>query len=95
MDTYCVYILYSKSVDRYYIGYSIDMLSRLDQHNRHVFKGAFTDRAEDWEIFHTIVCMSERQAKLIEKHIKKNKSRTYLENLKKHPEISIKLLEKY
>ncbi|MFC3976877.1 GIY-YIG nuclease family protein, partial [Belliella kenyensis] len=36
MDTYCVYILYSKSVDRYYIGYSIDMLSRLDQHNRHV-----------------------------------------------------------
>jgi putative endonuclease len=95
MKTFCVYILYSKSIDRYYIGYTENLASRLVQHNRHVFKGSFTDRSEDWDIYFLIECESESQAISIEKHIKKNKSRNYLENLKHYPEISRKLLAQY
>jgi putative endonuclease len=95
MKQFYVYILYSRSIDQYYIGYTENIDSRVDQHNRHVFKGSFTDRAEDWDVFYLILCNSENQAKSVEKHIKKNKSRKYLENLKTFPEISEKLLEKY
>ncbi|SMD45033.1 putative endonuclease [Aquiflexum balticum DSM 16537] len=95
MKVFCVYILYSKSIDRFYIGYTENMESRLDQHNKNVFKGSFTDRAEDWELYHLIPDLSENIAKLIEKHIKKNKSRTYLENLKKYPDLTQKLILKY
>jgi putative endonuclease len=77
MKTFCVYILYTKSIDRYYIGYTENLESRLDQHNKHVFKGSFTDKAEDWMVYLFIPTLSENTAKLIEKHIKKNKSRSY------------------
>ncbi|WP_194977202.1 GIY-YIG nuclease family protein [Aquiflexum lacus] len=95
MEGFCVYILYSRSIDRFYIGYTGNMDSRLEQHNKHVFKGSFTDKAEDWELYHSIPNLSEKTAKLIEKHIKKNKSRTYLRNLKEYPELSKNLILKY
>ncbi|WP_373493325.1 GIY-YIG nuclease family protein [Aquiflexum sp.] len=95
MKSFSVYILYSKSIDRFYIGYTENIESRIDQHNKHVFKGSFTDKAEDWQIFHLITNLTESTAKLIEKHIKKNKSRTYLENLKKYPDLNQKLILKY
>jgi putative endonuclease len=38
---------------------------------------------------------SENQARLIEKHIKKMKSKTYIHNLVKYPEIAEKLLLKF
>jgi putative endonuclease len=95
MENYWVYILYSISLDRFYIGYTSDLASRLAQHTIHIFKGSFTDKANDWEVFFSVECENERQAIAIEKHIKKNKSRKYLENIKVYPEISSKLLEKY
>ncbi|GHB48834.1 GIY-YIG nuclease family protein [Mongoliitalea lutea] len=92
---YFVYILYSPTLDKFYIGYTENIVSRLDQHNKHIFKGSYTDKAEDWEIFFLVECESEHQAIAVEKHIKKNKSRVYLANIKLHPEISLKLLEMY
>ncbi|MCL6258080.1 GIY-YIG nuclease family protein [Aquiflexum sp. TKW24L] len=95
MGKFCVYILYSKVIDQYYIGYTENLETRLDQHNQHIFQGAFTKKAEDWEVFHIIECQSIVQALKIEKHIKNNRSRKYLVDLAKYPQISQKLLEKY
>jgi len=95
MAHFSVYILYSKSLDIFYIGYTSDLPKRLDQHNQHVFKDAFTARAVDWAVFFGIRCINEEQAKKVERHIKRNKSRKYLENLKKYPGIVEKLLLKY
>jgi putative endonuclease len=39
--------------------------------------------------------MTIEQAHKIENHIKKMKSKKYIENLKKYPEISLRLLQKY
>ena len=90
-----VYIIYSKSIDAYYIGSCLDLQLRLQQHNSHQFSVAFTQRADDWEIFFSISELSYDQARKIEKHIKRMKSRKYVENLKKHPAISARLLKKY
>ena len=49
----------------------------------------------DWNLFLIIDCESKSQALQIEKHIKKMKSKTYIENLAKYPEMVIKLKEKY
>ena len=44
----CVYILYSRALDRFYIGSCKEFDSRLSQHLNKVHKG-FTSRADDWE----------------------------------------------
>ena len=95
MENFYVYVIYSGKIDRFYVGYTSDIESRLVQHRIHVFRGSFTDKSEDWDIYFLIECRSESQAISIEKHIKKNKSRKYFENLRKYPEISRKLLVLY
>ncbi|NVO20973.1 MAG: GIY-YIG nuclease family protein [Bacteroidetes bacterium] len=95
MDDYIVYVLYSESSDSFYIGQTIDIDLRIQQHNSHLFKNANTRKAMDWIIFYKLVCRSRHQAISIENHIKKMKSRRYFENLRKYPEVGNKLLEKY
>jgi len=46
-----VYILFSKSIDTYYIGSCEDLEKRLIQHWDKTFGFSFTAKAEDWEIF--------------------------------------------
>ena len=90
-----VYILYSKKLDRFYIGSTKNFENRLLKHQTHYFgKEKFTSKADDWEIFLTIDCASEAQARLIEKHFKKMKSKIYISNLKKYPEMINALLIK-
>ena len=42
------YILYSKDIDRFYIGSCIDFEKRLDEHLNGLFIGLYTKRATDW-----------------------------------------------
>ena len=95
MATYTCYIIYSQSLNRYYVGETENIDLRISQHNSGFYKSAFTSKAKDWELFHFIECADRRQARLIEAHIKKMKSRKYIENLKKYPEISNLLKIKY
>lgn len=48
-----------------------------------------------WNYFYTLTVQNTVIAGEIENHIKRMKSRRYIFNLKKHPEISKKLIEKY
>ncbi|MCY1634565.1 GIY-YIG nuclease family protein [Marinifilum sp. D737] len=90
-----VYILYSVSANRYYIGYTKDLSNRIDLHVSGVFEKSFTSKYKDWEFFYSIECESIAQARRIEIHLKKMKSKKYLKNLKLYPEITEGLLEKY
>lgn len=90
-----VYILYSSSLDQYYIGSCKELSDRVKQHLSMQIPGAFTAKAEDWVLFFSIKELKYEQARLIERHIKKMKSRIYIENLKKYPELSEKLVAKY
>ena len=83
-----VYILYSKSISNYYIGSCKEIQNRLEQHRSNYFETGFTKRATDWEIYFLIEDLEYQQARNIEKHIKRMKSKTYISNLENHPEIS-------
>ena len=90
-----VYILYSQSLDKYYIGSCIEVTERLDQHLSKIFPGAFTTKANDWVIFFSLIDLSYKQARSIESNIKSMKSKKYIQNLKRYSEISQNLKNLY
>ena len=90
-----VYILYSKSIERFYTGSCIDLLDRLEQHKNKVYEKIYTAKADDWELFFSIDDLEYKQARLIEAHIKKMKKNIYLQNLKKYPEMVEKLRQRF
>ncbi len=83
-----VYILYSESIDLFYVGSCLNFTTRLTQHNKGKFDISFTHRAKDWTVLFVILVLDYQMARYIEKHIKAMKSRTYYFNLKQYPEIS-------
>ena len=90
------YILFSVKLNRFYIVSAKDIDLRFEKHLTHYFgEQKFTSRANDWEIFLVINCLTENQARQIEAHIKKMKSSTYVKNLKKYPEMIQNLLQKF
>jgi len=90
-----VYVLYSQSLNKYYIGSCAEVTERLDQHLSKIFPGAFTTKANDWVIFFSLINLSYKQARSIESHIKNMKSKKYIQNLKRYPEISQNLINLY
>ena len=92
---FCVYILYSEILSSYYIGETEDLRNRIDQHNLGFYVSAFTKKANDWKLYYFIKCSSRSQARRIEAHIKRMKSKKYLKDLKRFPEITLKLKSKY
>ena len=89
-----VYILHSQKLKKFYIGYTSNLLKRLDFH-KIADARKFTYNSDDWIVVFTINCSSKTQGLSIEKHIKKMKSKIYIQNIIKYPEISLKLLDKY
>ena len=90
-----IYILYAESIDQFYIGSCLNLKQRLEQHLNKSYRTGFTHRADDWELFYSIEGLEYEIARIIEQHIKKMKSRKYIENLKSYPEIMEKLIIKY
>ncbi|WP_026727178.1 GIY-YIG nuclease family protein [Flavobacterium denitrificans] len=94
MTNHIVYILHSKKLNRYYIGYTSNFDLRLEFH-KNALSNKFTANANDWTLFFSLICTNKPQALSIEKHIKSMKSKIYIENLARYPELSEKLLTKY
>ncbi len=72
-----VYILYSKSIDQYYIGHTAEIHDRLFRHNNSGSKS--TKKANDWKLFYKEEFLSRAEAIKRELEIKKKKSRKYVE----------------
>ena len=80
MKEFTTYILFSESLDAYYIGFTGDMMStRLAKHlSRH--KG-FTAKARDWKIVYSEVYNSKSEAMQREKQLKGWKSKKRIREL--------------
>ena len=91
------YILHSKKLSKFYIGATtINPKERLENHIVEYYGNSkFTAKTKDWVIFHIIECENIIQAKAIEKHIKNMKSKSYILNLSKYPEMNVKLIDRY
>ena len=79
MFKYLTYILFSKNLDRYYVGSTGNVEVRLEKHlQRH--KG-FTSKAKDWTVVYVEKFASKEEAMKRERQIKKWKSRKMIEKL--------------
>ena len=75
----CVYIIYSKTLDKYYVGQTDNLERRLIQHNSGYSKS--TKSASPWELKHVERFNSRSEAMKRELEIKSKKSRKYIEYL--------------
>ena len=86
---YSCYILFSATLNRYYIGYTGDLLEeRIRRHNSY-HKG-FTGKTSDWELKYKEIYKDKSDAYEREREIKRWKSRKKIEALLKkdseHPD---------
>ncbi len=86
---YTCYILFSESLNKFYIGYTSDELSiRLKKHLAN--HTGYTAKAKDWKVVYFELFDTKEQAMSRERFIKKQKSRKYIEQLiagSEHPDL--------
>ncbi len=70
---YWVYILYSKDLDKYYIGQTNEISNRIQSHLNK--KSFYTSRADDWKLVFAQEMTDRMEALALEKKIKHAKSR--------------------
>ena len=75
MEAFFVYILYSKGLDRYYVGQTSNVENRLSFHNDPNRNRIWTKRGIPWELKICITFSSRSEAISAETFIKKQKSR--------------------
>ena len=73
---YTLYILYSKTIDSYYVGYTNSIERRLSEHNRK--KGKFTDKGIPWMLVYSEIFITKKEAMNREKYIKSRKSKSFI-----------------
>ena len=84
-----LYILYSSKADLYYVGYTDDIARRMVEHNISS-EGKFTSKYRPWELKASFdVGMNRGVAMKIERHIKKQRSRSYIEAILERKSIDI------
>jgi putative endonuclease len=74
-----VYILYSKVKDKYYVGQTDNLETRLASHNSGI--SPYTSIASDWEIVYFEEYATRTETRKRENVIKRKKSRKYIESL--------------
>jgi putative endonuclease len=75
---YFIYIIYSKKLDRYYVGTTDDIGKRLGEHNSGFYSDAFTVKGAPWELSLSFECESSQKAYGVVKFLKSMKSRVFL-----------------
>jgi Predicted endonuclease containing a URI domain len=78
---YYVYIIYSQSRERYYIGYSHNPLERLEEHN--LGATSSTRSGRPWVLVYKEEYLSKHDAIVREREMKRMKSRKFIESLLK------------
>ena len=63
------YIIFSKSLQVYYKGYSADLTQRLEKHNGG--NSTYTSKANDWEMVYWKSFLTKKEALIEEKRLKK------------------------
>ena len=76
---FTVYILYSVSLDSYYIGQTNDVSKRLERHNAGYVKS--TKRGRPWELLYVKNFESRSESMAYETYLKRMKSKVYIKEL--------------
>ena len=73
------YIIYSESINKFYVGYTHNLTLRLERHNNGW--GKYSSRGIPWALVYSEAFSSKSEAIKRENEIKKKKSRKYIESL--------------
>ena len=92
--TSVAYIIYSKKLDKYYVGQSDNFVQRLQIHNSDENE-KWSKAGRPWVEFLVIECKCKKQSLRIEKYIKAQKSRKYIESLKARKDYVENLLKRF
>jgi putative endonuclease len=79
MSYFITYILFSESLDKFYVGHTSNIVERLIKHNSN-HKG-FTGRVKDWRLAYQERFSTKEEAYFREREIKKWKSKRKIQNL--------------
>ena len=86
---YHVYILYSPSLDRHYIGQTESVSERLRFHSAHATP--FTAQAADWLVVFVEPVGTRQEAMALERRIKRAKNRSSLARYIRDPRNTVKI----
>ena len=89
------YVLYSSSIDKFYIGETEDLELRITQHNSALFKNSYTSKTSDWILHVALSCKDRSHARKVESFIKKMKSRKFILNLKDSIKLQTDILNRF
>ena len=79
---YYVYILYSESADKYYVGHTSNPQKRLSEHNSYENKSKFTAKYQPWCMMAYFPVSEIRgEAMKVESFIKKQKSKVFIQKV--------------
>ena len=88
---YYVYIIFSPSADKYYVGHTDSVIRRLSEHN-HPIRTKYTSKHKPWELKWFFEVSDQRSdAMMVEKYIKRQKSKQYIQELIKNKKQQEKL----
>ena len=92
MILHYLYIIYSQTADKYYVGETDDPEKRLQEHIFHRYKKGFTKAAADWKLVLKFKTVNREQAIYLEQFIKRMKSRKFIEKIIAQPAILDEIL---
>jgi putative endonuclease len=76
---YVVYILFSDTINKFYVGQTQDIVNRMSRHNRGLEN--FTSKGVPWILKHTFSCKNRSEAIYLENKIKKRGIQRYLQDI--------------
>jgi putative endonuclease len=91
---YYVYLLYSAGHDKYYVGQTSDLETRLRFHNE-LSETSYTSKYRPWELRFSLEVADRKLAMQVESYIKGRKSKTYLEKLTNDEEVVLRLKKRF
>ncbi|MGA9238319.1 GIY-YIG nuclease family protein [Robiginitalea sp.] len=74
-----VYILYSRSLKKYYVGQSSNLKDRLERHNSG--RSRYTKLGIPWELKYEFCCSTRSEAMRLERKIKKRGAQRFIDDL--------------
>ncbi|WP_298115925.1 GIY-YIG nuclease family protein [Flavobacterium sp.] len=89
-----LYILYSKTSSKYYVGETHNVEERIFKHNQHEYSNSFSKIANDWKLVLFFECEDRTRALYLERFIKRMKSKLFIEKVIQNTEILSDILSK-
>lgn len=75
---YTIYAIYNRQASKVYIGQTVDIAQRINEHNSHNFKGYTARFQGEWELIYTESVTTRPEALRREKQLKSFRGREFI-----------------